>query len=119
MKITNPSLTPAGLLILSLGFSGHAQTTPSASQCGAHGSSRPGEFDSLLEDIKHPADWLAWGGDFRYRNEFFNNAASITPSDKLHEQDVQRFRARVWSSATDRAGISPLCPCRILESEWR
>ena len=32
----------------------------------------------MIQDIKNPFSWLSWGGDLRIRNEYFNNALSLT-----------------------------------------
>ncbi|HVM48531.1 MAG TPA: alginate export family protein [Candidatus Acidoferrum sp.] len=65
-----------------------------------------------IQDIKNPFPWLSWGGDFRVRNEYFNNALSLTgvsaPNEPgasplfgyLHAQDYFRFRGRVWMAIT-------------------
>ncbi len=36
------------------------------------------KFDEFAKQIKNPVDWFSWGGDFRVRNEYFNNALSLT-----------------------------------------
>ena len=41
---------------------------------------------------------MKWGGDFRVRNEYFDNLLTLSPNNKLHEQDYFRFRARIWAS---------------------
>ncbi len=61
--------------------------------------------EQLIQDIKNPAPWLSWGGNLRFRNEYFNNGLSLTTDPKVsglfgpvHEQDYFRFRGRVWGS---------------------
>jgi hypothetical protein len=55
-----------------------------------------------IQDIKNPFPWLSWGGDMRIRNEYFDNAESLTTSPKvsipfgaLHSQDYGR-PSRRW-----------------------
>ena len=61
-------------------------------------------FEDFVKQVKNPVDWLSWGGDFRLRNEYFNNALSLGsgpssgPFAPVHEQDYFRFRGRVWAS---------------------
>ena len=37
----------------------------------------PSACDEYIQQIKNPLDWFSWGGDFRVRNEYFNNALSL------------------------------------------
>jgi hypothetical protein len=67
----------------------------------------PSSFEQTLNNIKNPTPWLSWGGDLRLRNEYFNNAQSLTTDPALnplfapvHEQDYFRFRGRLWTSIT-------------------
>ena len=53
-------------------------------------------IEQTIREIKHPAPWMNWGGDFRLRNEYFNNLLTLNSEAKLHEQDYLRFRGRVW-----------------------
>jgi hypothetical protein len=57
-------------------------------------------LEETVQEIKNPFDWLSWGGDLRIRNEYFNNALSISSANPLHAQDYFRFRGRVWANAT-------------------
>jgi hypothetical protein len=64
----------------------------------------PSACDEYIQQIKNPLDWFSWGGDFRVRNEYFNNALSLGsgpssgPFASVHEQDYFRFRGRLWAS---------------------
>jgi len=61
-------------------------------------------FEDFVNQVKNPVDWLSLGGDFRVRNEYFNNALSLGsgpssgPFALVHEQDYFRLRGRVWAS---------------------
>jgi hypothetical protein len=46
-----------------------------------------------------PLDPLRWGLDLRLRNEYFDNALTLDDTAARHEQNYQRYRARLWSSA--------------------
>ncbi len=66
--------------------------------------------EQMINDIKNPAPWMNWGGDFRVRDESFDNILTLTPHPgtgpgqnpgaTLHQQDYLRFRARVWTTIT-------------------
>jgi len=64
----------------------------------------PSAFDNWAKEVKNPVDWFSWGGDFRVRNEYFNNALSLGsgpgsgPFGPVHEQDYFRFRGRIGAS---------------------
>ena len=64
----------------------------------------PTAFEQWAKEVKNPVDWFSWGGDFRVRNEYFNNALSLGsgpssgPFAPVHEQDYFRFRGRIWTS---------------------
>jgi hypothetical protein len=53
-----------------------------------------------VQETPSPALWLVWGGDLRVRNEYFNNALTLSATAPTHEQDLFRVRARLWSTAT-------------------
>ena len=64
----------------------------------------PGAVEQWIQGVKNPVDWFTWGGDFRVRNEYFNNAVSLGsgpssgPFAPVHEQDYFRFRGRIGAS---------------------
>jgi hypothetical protein len=88
-------------------LSSSAQTSQSTA------SSTAVPVKSTLDQIKNPVLWLTWGGDLRVRNEYFDNALSLT-SDRavsplfapVHEQDYLRFRGRLWTSIAPVEGLS-------------
>jgi hypothetical protein len=41
---------------------------------------------------------LTWGGDFRLRNEYFNNGLTLNDVATNHEQDYFRARVRLWTA---------------------
>ena len=91
-----------------------AQTTPSAQAAtGAPPTPSLSPTEQTLYDIKNPFSWLNWGADLRIRNEYFNNALSLTsdPAQSplfahYHSQDYFRIRGRVWTSITPVKDLS-------------
>ncbi|HUJ11490.1 MAG TPA: alginate export family protein [Verrucomicrobiae bacterium] len=86
-----------------------AQTPVVSNVVKASGNEQPAikekSVDDYIKDLKNPTDWFSWGADFRVRNEYFNNALSLTSDPRLsplfapvHEQDYFRFRGRIWAS---------------------
>jgi hypothetical protein len=86
----------------------HAQTNAPAAKAAAAAPppAAPSAFEKFTQDTKKPTDWLTWDGDLRVRNEYFNNAISLTDTAVGHEQDVIRFRGRLWATATPVDGLS-------------
>ncbi len=66
----------------------------------------PSWFDRYAAPIKKPTEWLTWGADMRVRNEYYDNLVSLTDSNPLHEQDVIRYRGRLWATFQPGAGFS-------------
>lgn len=85
---------------------GQAQTSSSTSAASPPPPPPPSGIEQWIKEVKTPVSWLTWGGDFRARNEYLNNAVSLTDSDPLHEQDVFRFRARVWTTVSPIADVN-------------
>ena len=81
--------------------------------------------EQMIKDIKNPVDWLSWGADLRLRNEYFNNAQTLTSDPSvnprnydLHAQDYFRFRARVWTSITPVENLSLNARVASEPREW-
>jgi hypothetical protein len=102
-------LSIAGLLAVAL-TAAQAQTTPQPRKPSSSPPLSPTE--QAISDIKNPVPWLSWGADLRLRNEYFNNAQTLTsdpaknPIADLHAQDYFRFRGRVWTSIMPADGLS-------------
>jgi hypothetical protein len=100
-------LLVAAALLAFVATAAPAQTTDTNMVAKASSATPPAiwKFDEFSKQLKYPVDWFSWGGDFRVRNEYYNNALSLT-SDRslspgfapLHEQDYFRFRGRIWAS---------------------
>ncbi len=54
--------------------------------------------DTITKKIKHPTMWLEWGADFRVRNEYFSNVITLTHDNPIAEQNVVRYRTKVWAT---------------------
>lgn len=96
IQVTLPLCLTAVLLALA-----QADTLQAASS-----TTSPNLFDKFADRAKHPVNWLTWGADLRVRNEYFDNIVSLSADDSLHEQDVIRYRGRIWASVTGGAGLS-------------
>ena len=57
-----------------------AQTTQPAAKASAPAPAKPAlsQTEQAIQDIKNPVPWLSWGADLRLRNEYFNNAQTLT-----------------------------------------
>ncbi|MGD1020365.1 MAG: alginate export family protein [Verrucomicrobiia bacterium] len=84
-----------------------AQTTSTATVANASSATPSSiwKFDEFAKQVKNAAIPVSWGADIRVRNEYFNNALSLTTDPQLsplfasvHEQDYFRYRERVWAS---------------------
>ena len=71
------------------------------------------ETERYIQELKNPVSWLSYGADLRIRNEYFNNALSLTEDSaqsplfaRVHEQDYFRFRGRVWATILPTNNIS-------------
>jgi hypothetical protein len=112
--MTTCSLRPAccGIPLLLAACSVQAQTTAPAATAPPDAPAVQSAVEDWLNQVKQPLPWLTWGGDFRIRNEYFNNALSLTtnpslsPFSGVHEQDYFRFRGRLWASIMPTEDLS-------------
>ena len=79
----------AALALVALGTAS-AQVSPSAA------SATPPPAGSPADVAPAPAPTFTSGGDLRLRNEYLNNAFSLSAVAARHEQDYFRFRGRLW-----------------------
>jgi hypothetical protein len=96
-------VTAAVLAFAFVATTSQAQTTVTSNAAdnpSAEQAAQPRTFDDCVKGIKNPTDWLSWGADMRVRNEYYNNIVTLSDDVIRHEQDVVRFRARVWTSLT-------------------
>jgi hypothetical protein len=93
---------PSRVLVASFAFVAVALIasgqSPAASVTG--GSSSGGQPAGLVQEDQNPVPWFVWGGDLRVRNEYFDDALTLSAASPLHAQDLFRVRARLWGSAT-------------------
>ncbi len=78
---------------------GSVQAQTASTTSGSAGSPPLSSIEQTIYDIKNPFPWLSWGGDFRLRNEYFDNALSLSSQNPIHAQDYFRLRGRVWATA--------------------
>ena len=74
--------------------------------------------EQTIYDIKNPFPWMTWGGDFRIRNEYFNDLLTLNPNNRLHEQDYFRFRGRLFTSITPVDDVSLNARLAAEPREW-
>ncbi|MGO8929220.1 MAG: alginate export family protein [Limisphaerales bacterium] len=108
------------LTIITLGATlviASAQTNQTTATAPAAAPLALNSTEQMIQDIKNPFSWLNWGADLRIRNEYFNNALSLTPNSQLpapgssafgevHSQDYFRIRGRVWTTLTPTEDLS-------------
>src|SRR6185436_6472055 len=91
------AMTTNAYCLLALGLIGPVLTAASQSLLPVSipvAASPLSPTEQTIKEIKNPTPWLSWGGDFRVRNEYFNNTLTLNPDNSLAEQDYFRFRAR-------------------------
>ncbi|MGO9243878.1 MAG: alginate export family protein [Verrucomicrobiia bacterium] len=101
-------ILPVAAALLAFAFAATtvpAQTTVTATATNTATPPAIWKFDEFTKLVKSPTDWFSCGGDFRVRDEYFNNGMSLndikTPGQffpPVHEQELFRFRGRVWAS---------------------
>jgi len=94
------------LAALAVGTLAQAQTAPSAGPGGASASAPPSAFEKAVQQAKKPTDWLSLGADIRVRNEYYDTIVTLNENDSLSEQDVIRYRGRIWAAITPVTGLS-------------
>jgi hypothetical protein len=103
------------VLILTIGiavFAATSATTPAAP------AAPPSPFEDFVQQAKNPTDWLTWGADVRLRNEYVNNALTLSDAGARHEQDYFRFRERIWTSIMPVTNLSVNARMAAEEREW-
>jgi hypothetical protein len=66
----------------------------------------PSAMEDWINTVKQPVDWLRWGMDLRARDEYYNQIVSLVDTDPLKEQNVLRFRGRLWTSITPVTNVT-------------
>jgi hypothetical protein len=93
-----------------------AAATPAASATTTTPS--PNAFDQWVKDTKNLMVPITWGADARLRNEYVNNALTLSDGGARHEQDYFRFRERIWASAMPVTNVSVNTRLAAEEREW-
>jgi hypothetical protein len=78
----------------------------------------PTAYDKWEKEMKNPAPWFNWGADLRIRNEYFNNAITLSDTGLRHEQDYFRFRERLWASVIPLTNVSVNVRVSAEPREW-
>ncbi len=118
---SNAHAVRLGLFIASaVLISAQAQNPPLTAATASAGSSpaTTQPAPDLLQQIKQPVSWMNWGGDFRVRNEYFNNLLTLNSEAARHEQDYFRFRARIWAAITPVKDVSLNARLATEPREW-
>ena len=77
----------------------------------------PTPWDEWLQQVKNPK--ITWGGDVRLRNEYLNNALTLSDvTAARHEQDYFRFRERVWTSIQVMTNMTANARLAAEQREW-
>ena len=103
-------------LVLTLAVSA-AESTPAPAKATTP-APPPSAFEQFVKDTKKPVDWLTWGADLRLRNEYLNNAISLSRSAPLNEQDYFRIRGRLWTTVTPLTNVAVNARLSAEPREW-
>ena len=95
-----------------------AQTTQVQAPPGAPPPPALSSTEQMIKDIKNPFPWMNWGGDFRVRDEYFNSMLTLNPDARLHEQNMIRMRARLWTTITPVENLSFYARISDEAREW-
>jgi hypothetical protein len=76
------------------------------------------EYGQWYKEVKNPVPWFSWGGDLRFRNEYFNNNISLNDGAARHEADYFRFRERIWASLMPVTNLSVNVRFAGEQREW-
>jgi len=77
----------------------------------------PSPFDQWIQKVKTPK--ITWGGDVRLRNEYVNNALTLSDGTApRHEQDYFRFRERIWTSILVITNMTANARLAAEQREW-
>jgi hypothetical protein len=93
----------------------HAQTAATTPPAPA---TPPSAFEDFVKQAKNPTDWLTWGADVRFRNEYMNNNITLNEGAARHEQDYFRFRERIWASVMPVTNVSVNARFSGEQREW-
>ena len=92
--------------------------TVAVAQTGGQAAPQPSAFEQFAKEVKNPAPWLTWGADFRARNEYLNNALTLSEAGARHEQDYFRFRERLWTTITPVTNFTLNARLAAEQREW-
>jgi hypothetical protein len=117
MKIKTLPLAAVLLAVAFVATTAPAQTTVTSTNAAPASTATPRaiwRFDEFTKLVTSPPGYpINWGGDMRVRNEYFNNGLSLSSNPQfsplfgpVHEQEVLRFRGRLWATLFPTNDIS-------------
>jgi hypothetical protein len=74
--------------------------------------------EEWIKELKNPSPWLSWGADMRIRDEYYDSAVSLANSDPRSEQNVIRFRGRLWTAITPVTNLTANVRLASEVREW-
>jgi hypothetical protein len=74
--------------------------------------------EAWIKKTKEPAPFWKWGADLRLRDEFFDNALTLSSAADRHEQNYQRFRLRYWNVVTPAKNVDVTLRLTIESRNW-
>lgn len=94
MKLDTPFKAPASLrwswgLMATVTLTG-AMSAPTG----------PAASPAWIERSQHPVAWMSWGAELRLREEYYNNAGTLSRQKPEPEYNYQRYRTRVWTAVS-------------------
>lgn len=95
-----------------------ARSQPLGATAGTSNAPPLSPTEQTIQDIKNPFPWMTWGGDLRFRNEYFNDLLTLSEKNPLHEQDYFRFRGRLFTSITPVDDLSLNARLTAEPREW-
>lgn len=93
-------------------LTGHTQSasiavpTPPATPPPSKPAAKLSATEQWIQDAKNPAPWLSWGADLRVRDEYYDNIVTLDGDAPRHEQNVVRFRSRLWTTVTPVTNVT-------------
>ena len=93
-NMRNKRLSARILVLPTAIISAHAQTLSSAIPPVLE-SAPTAQPTAIETQVTPPANWLVWGGDFRFRDEYFDNAISLTGDGTPLDGSMTFYRAEM------------------------
>src|ERR1035438_9755888 len=95
-----------------------AQTQTAAPTASTPPPPPPTAFDQWVKDTKNLVVPITWGADLRLRNEYVNDALTLSDGGARHEQDYFRLLEPVSASAMPVTNVSVNMRLAAEQREW-